>query len=127
MMKVYAIFSAISISIACLGLLGLASFFTSKRTKEIGIRKIVGASFFNIASILSRDFTKWIIASILIGSALSWYLMNQWLQNFAYRTRLEWWIFLIAGICVMLIACITVTWHIYRAANRNPVETLRYE
>ena len=87
MMKVYAIFSAISISIACLGLLGLASFFANKRTKEIGIRKIVGASLLNIASILSRDFTKWIIASILIGSTLSWYLMNQWLQNFAYRTR----------------------------------------
>ncbi len=127
MMKVYAIFSAISISIACLGLLGLASFFASKRTKEIGIRKIVGASFFNIAGILSRDFTKWIIASILIGSTLSWYLMNQWLQNFAYRTHLDWWIFLIAGICVMLISGITVSWHIYRAANRNPVETLRYE
>jgi putative ABC transport system permease protein len=127
MMKVYAIFSGISISIACLGLLGLASFFVSKKTKEIGIRKIVGASFLNITSILSRDFTRWIIASILLGSTLSWYLMHQWLQNFAYQTDLDWWIFLIAGICVMLIAAITVTWHIYRAANRNPVETLRYE
>ena len=127
MMKVYAIFSAISISIACLGLLGLASFFASKRTKEIGIRKIVGASFLNITIILSRDFTRWIIASILLGSTLSWYLMHQWLQNFAYQTDLDWWIFLIAAICVMLIAAITVSWHIYRAANRNPVETLRYE
>ena len=105
MTKVYTIFSIISICIACLGLLGLTSFFASKRTKEIGIRKIVGASFFTIASILSRDFTKWIFASILIGSTLSWYLMHRWLQNFAYRTQLDWWIFLIAGICVMLIAC----------------------
>ena len=127
MMKVYTIFSIISICIACLGLLGLTSFFSSKRTKEIGIRKIVGASFIQIAGILSRDFLKWIFASITIGSILSWHLMHQWLQNFAYRTQLEWWIFLIAGICVMLIACITVSWHIYRAANRNPVETLRYE
>ena len=127
MMKVYAIFSAISISIACLGLLGLASFFASKRTKEIGIRKIVGASLLNITSILSRDFTKWIFVSILIGCALSWYLMHRWLQNFAYQTNLDWWLFLIAGLCVMLIASITVSWHVYKAASRNPVETLRYE
>ena len=123
----FTVAATLAILLACLGLFGLAAFTTVQRTKEIGIRKIVGASFFNIASILSRDFTKWIIASILIGSTLSWYLMNQWLQNFAYRTHLDWWIFLIAGICVILIACITVSWHIYRAANRNPVETLRYE
>lgn len=127
MAKVYTVFSIISVSIACLGLLGLASFFTSKRTKEIGIRKIVGASFFHIAALLSRDFMRWILASIVVGSAISWLLMDQWLQNFAYQTELSWWLFLIAGISVMLIAITTVSWHLYKAANRNPVETLRYE
>ncbi len=127
MTKVYTIFSIISICIACLGLLGLTSFFASKRTKEIGIRKIVGASFIHIAGILSRDFLKWILASIAIGSTLSWYFMNRWLQNFAYKTELSWWSFLVGGVCVMMMALLTVSWHIYKAAKRNPVETLRYE
>jgi putative ABC transport system permease protein len=127
MMQVYTIFSIISISIACLGLLGLASFMVNKRTKEIGIRKIVGASFLNIAAILSRDYFKWVVSAVVIGSSLSWYLMDKWLQNFAYATELNWWIFLIAGACIMLIAFFTVSWHLYKAARRNPVETLRYE
>jgi putative ABC transport system permease protein len=127
MTKVYTMFSFISICIACLGLLGLASFFISKRTKEIGIRKIVGASFLNIAAILSRDFLKWIITAVVLGSAISWYIMDAWLQNFAFQTELNWWIFLIAGSCVVLISILTVSWHLYTAATRNPVETLRYE
>lgn len=127
MMQVYTIFSVVSISIACLGLLGLASFMANKRTKEIGIRKIVGASFLNIAGLLSRDFFKWIVASIIVGSLLSWYLMGQWLQGFAYATSLTWWLFLIAGGCLTLIGAFTVSWHMYKAATRNPVETLRYE
>lgn len=127
MTQVYTIFSVISISIACLGLLGLASFSVTKRTKEIGIRKIVGASFFNITGILSRDFFRWIIIAIVIGSGLSWYLMHEWLQNFAYQTPLDWWLFLMGGACVMLIAVLTVSWHLYKAATRKAIETLRYE
>jgi putative ABC transport system permease protein len=127
MMQVYTIFSFISISIACLGLLGLASFMVNRRTKEIGIRKIVGASFVSIAAMLSLDYFKWIISAIVIGSMLSWYLMKQWLQNFAYATALSWWVFVIAGACLILIAFFTVSWHLYNAARRNPVETLRYE
>jgi putative ABC transport system permease protein len=127
MTMVYTVFSFISVCIACLGLLGLASFFATKRTKEIGIRKIVGASFVNIAAILSHDFMKWIITAIILGSAISWYLMDKWLQNFAYRTELSWWIFLLAGGCIAIISAITVSWHLYKAASRNPVETLRYE
>lgn len=127
MMQVYTIFSIISISIACLGLLGLASFMVNKRTKEIGIRKIVGASFLNIAAMLSLDYFKWIMTAVVIGSLLSWYLMKQWLQNFAYATALSWWVFLIAGGCLIAIAFFTVSWHLYNAARRNPVETLRYE
>jgi putative ABC transport system permease protein len=127
MTKVYSIFSVISISIACLGLLGLASYFANKRTKEIGIRKIVGASPIDIARILSRDFLHWIVIASLIGSFLSWYIMNQWLQNFAYKTDLDWWIFAIAAGCMILISLTTMSWHMYKAATRNPVETLRYE
>lgn len=127
MTMVYTMFSFISVCIACLGLLGLASFFASKRTKEIGIRKIVGASFVHIAAILSLDFLKWIIAAIILGSSISWYLMDKWLQEFAYQTELSWWIFLIAAACIVIISAITVSWHLHRAATRNPVETLRYE
>jgi len=127
MAKVYTIFSVISISIACLGLLGLASFFASKRTKEIGIRKIVGASITHIAILLCRDFARWVIIAILIGSLLSAYLMHQWLQNFVYQTEINWWIYVLAGMFTLSIALITVSWHMYRASTRNPVETLRYE
>ena len=127
MTKVYTVFSFISVCIACLGLLGLASFFATKRTKEIGIRKIVGASFVNIATILSYDFVRWIMTAIILGSAISWYFMDKWLQNFAYQTELSWWIFLVAGGCMVIISAITVSWHLYKTATRNPVETLRYE
>ena len=127
MTMVYTVFSFISVCIACLGLLGLASFFASKRTKEIGIRKIVGASFVNIAAILSFDFLKWIVAAIIFGSAISWYLMNRWLQEFAYQTDLSLWIFFIAAACIVFISAATVSWHLYKTATRNPIETLRYE
>lgn len=127
MAKVYTIFSAISISIACLGLLGLASFFASKRTKEIGIRKIVGASITNITILLCRDFTRWVIIAIVVGSSLSGYLMHRWLQNFVYQTEINWWIYALAGMFTLFIALATVSWHIYKASTRNPIETLRYE
>jgi putative ABC transport system permease protein len=127
MAKVYTVFSAISIAISCLGLLGLTSFFATRRTKEIGIRKIVGASLTNITILLSRDFVKWLVISIIIGSAGAWYLMRQWLLNFAYQTEMSWWIFLLAGASIIIIAMFTVSWHLYQAASRNPVETLRYE
>lgn len=127
MAMVYTIFSAISISIACLGLLGLASFFASKRTKEIGIRKIVGASITNISLLLCKDFARLMFISIVVGSIISGYIMHQWLQNFVYQTEINWWIYTLAGLSTLGIALLTVSWHIYRASTRNPVETLRYE
>jgi putative ABC transport system permease protein len=127
MVKVYTIFSVISILIACLGLLGLTSYFASKRTKEIGIRKIVGASMMNIAILLSRQFMNWLVISIVIGSSVSWYLMRLWLENFAYQTQMDSWIFVLSGALVLIIALLAVSWHLYKAASRNPVETLRYE
>lgn len=127
MSKIYTIFSIISVSIACLGLLGLASFFANKRTKEIGIRKIVGASIPNIAFLLSRDFLKWIMLAIVFGSTIAWYLMRQWLKNFVYQTEFSWWIFIAAAASIVVITFITIGWHLYKTATRNPVETLRYE
>lgn len=127
MAEVYTIFSVISVFIACLGLLGLTSFFVSKRTKEIGIRKIAGATITNIAFLLSRKFVRWLFLSIVMGSSLAWYLMQSWLQNFAYQTEMSWWIFAIAGGSTLFIAMVTISWHVYKAASVNPVETLRYE
>ena len=127
MTRVYTIFSVIAISIACLGLLGSASYLATKRTKEIGIRKIVGASTENIALLLSREFLKWILLSILIGSGISWFIMRQWLQNFAFQTELAWWIFALAGLTIVSIAFLTIGWHLYKSASRNPVETLRHD
>jgi putative ABC transport system permease protein len=125
--QVYTIFSAIAIFIACLGLLGLASYFTDKRTKEIGIRKISGASVSNIALLLSKDFGRLIFISIILGSTGSWYLMGRWLENFAYQTPVSWWIFALASVVIVVISAITISWHMITAANRNPVEALRYE
>jgi putative ABC transport system permease protein len=127
MAKVYTIFSGVSIGIAALGLLGLTSFFASKRTKEIGIRKIVGASVTNIAFLLSRQFLKWFAIAVVAGSSISWYLMNLWLENFAYKTQISIWVFIFAGGSVLLIALLTISWQLYTAASRNPVETLKYE
>jgi putative ABC transport system permease protein len=125
--KVYTVFSFIAIFIACLGLLGLASYFTNKRTKEIGIRKISGASVPQIALLLSTDFSKLIAVSVAIGSTASWYLMRHWLHNFAYQTEMTWWIFITSAAIVILIAFVTISWHMFTAATRNPVEALRYE
>jgi putative ABC transport system permease protein len=127
MVKVYTVFSIISIALSCLGLLGITSFFAAKRTKEIGIRKIVGASLSNIAILLSRDFLNLLLIAIVIGSGCAWYLMEVWMQDFVYRTEISWWIFALAGGSVLLIALITVSWHLYNAASRNPVDTLKYE
>jgi putative ABC transport system permease protein len=127
MAKVYSLFSLISISIACLGLLGLMSYFASRRSKEIGIRKIVGASIPNIISLLSRDFMKLLIVSVTIGCTVAWYLANEWMGKFVYQTEISWWIFALAGGLMFVITIAAVGWQLYRAASINPVQTLRYE
>lgn len=120
-------FSFLTIFISCLGLFGLAAFTAEQRTKEIGIRKILGASVASIVQLLSSDFLKLILFSLVIATPLAWYAMNQWLQGFAYRTEITWWIFGIAGILALLIALITVSSQAIRAAVSNPVESLRSE
>jgi putative ABC transport system permease protein len=120
-------FSIIAILIACLGLFGLVSFSTQRRKKEIGIRKINGAKISEILVILNKDFIIRISIAFIIAIPIAWYAMHKWLQSFAYKTELSWWIFILAGIIAMGIALITVSWQSWRAATRNPVDALRYE
>jgi putative ABC transport system permease protein len=117
----------ITIFISCMGLFGLAMFMAQKRTKEIGIRKVLGASVADITAMLNRDFAKLVMISIVIASPIAWYIMNQWLQDFAYRTDISWWVFIIAGVTALLIALITVSFQAIKAAVSNPVKSLRTE
>jgi len=125
--KIIFIFSMIAILIACMGLFGLAAFFSERRTKEIGIRKVNGAVVAEILKMLNSEFIKWVVMSFIISTPVSWYAMHKWLQTFAYKTELSWWIFILAGISALAIALLTVSWQSWRAATRNPVEALRYE
>ncbi|MCL3781000.1 FtsX-like permease family protein [Prolixibacteraceae bacterium JC049] len=120
-------FSILAIVLAVMGLFGIVLNTISKRTKEIGIRKVNGATIGEVLVMLNQSFIKWIIFSIILAYPLAWYIMNQWLGNFAYKTSLSWWIFALAGALALGIALLTVTWQSWRAANRNPIEALRYE
>jgi len=125
--KILGYFSFLAIIISCLGLIGLSSFMTMRRTKEIGIRKINGAKSIEIFSLLSGEYIIWVMISIIIACPVAWYAMHRWLQNFAYRIDLSWWVFALSGVIALLIAFLTVSWQSYRAASKNPVEALRYE
>jgi putative ABC transport system permease protein len=125
--RIIFIFSTIAILIACLGLFGLSVFFSDKRTKEIGIRKVNGATIAEIMFLLNKVFVKWIFLAFIIATPIAWYAMNKWLQTFEYKIGLSWWIFGLAGIIALLIALITVSWQSWRTSTRNPVESLRYE
>ena len=126
-LKLFNILVIISIFILILGLLGLVLFTTEKRTKEIGIRKVNGAKVTEILAMLNRDFIKWVAIAFVIACPIAYYAMNKWLENFAYKTTLSWWIFALAGLLALGIALLTVSWQSWRAARRNPVEALRYE
>jgi len=125
--KIIRYSSFLAIFISCLGLIGLSSIMIERRTKEIGIRKVNGAKSIEIFSLLSKEYSTWVIISILIGSPVAWYAMNKWLQNFAYRINMSWWVFALAGVIALVVALLTVSWQSYRAASKNPVEALRYE
>lgn len=127
MAQVCAAFSFIAVGIACLGLLGLVSFLIAARTKEIGIRKIVGASIAQVMLLLSINFMKLLLIAVVIGCLAAWYVMRYWMHTFAYHTSLSWWLFAMAIVAVIPIMLISAGWHVYRAATRNPVEALRYE
>ncbi len=124
---VFIIFSILAIFIACLGLFGLASFMAENKTKEIGIRKAMGASTFIIVETLLTQFTKWVLWANIIAWPIAYMFMNKWLENFAYRVNIEWWIFIASGILGLLIAVLTVSFRAIKAARANPVNSLRYE
>jgi len=124
---IFTSFSIIAIIIACLGLFGLAAFMIKQRVKEIGIRKVLGASTENITLMLSAEFLKLIVIAALISFPVTWYAMNKWLQDFAYRTAIHWWVFLLAGITALVVAGITISFHAIKAAIANPIKSLRTE
>lgn len=125
--KLFSIFAVLAISIACLGVFGLAAFMAEQRTKEIGIRKVLGASVSNIVSLLSKDFVKLVLIAVIIASPIAWWAMSHWLQGFAYRIDLQWWMFALAGFSALMIAMLTVSGQAIKAATANPVESLQEE
>jgi putative ABC transport system permease protein len=127
METIFKYFSFLAILIASLGLFGLASFSAEQRTKEIGIRKVLGATVSDITMILSREFVMLVVVSNVLAWPVSYYVMNKWLQSFAYRVDVSWWVFVVAGATALVVALLTVSWQAIRAALANPVESLRYE
>ncbi|MBN2485138.1 MAG: ABC transporter permease [Bacteroidales bacterium] len=125
--QLFSIFSIIAICLSCLGLFGIVKYVVFTKIKEIGVRKVSGAKTKNIILMFLQAYLKWILISITIASPVAWYLMHKWLENFAYKTNLSWWIFAAAGAAAVLVALLTVSWQTWRAASRNPVESLRYE
>ncbi len=120
-------FSFLVIFIACLGLYGLTAFTIEQKTKEIGIYKVLGATIPDVMMLFSKGYVFWILTANIIATPIAWYAMHKWLENFAYKTELSWWIFALSGLLALGIALLTVSWQSWKAATRNPVEALRYE
>jgi putative ABC transport system permease protein len=127
LMQVLSIFAVLAIAIACMGLFGLSVYTARQRTKEIGIRKVLGASVATITVLLSKDFMKLVLIASLISFPLAWWAMNNWLQEFAYRIHIGVWIFAIAAAAAIIIALVTVSLQAIKAAIANPVKSLRTE
>jgi putative ABC transport system permease protein len=125
--KIIAAFSILATVLSIMGLFGIALISIAKKKKEIGIRKVNGASIIEVLYLLNTDFLRWVLIAIVISIPISVYIMSEWLKRFAYKTELNWWIFGLSGISAILIAVLTVSWQSWRAATRNPVEALRYE
>jgi putative ABC transport system permease protein len=125
--KFYTLLTFLSISIACLGLYGLIVFYLGQKQNEIGIRKINGARETEIMLLLNKNFVKWVAIAFLVALPVSWIIMNKWLLNFAYKTELSWWVFVLSAVISICITLLTVSWQSWRAATRNPVEALRHE
>ena len=125
--SILTLFAVLAIFIACLGLLGLASFITIQRTKEIGVRKVVGASVSQIVNMLTKQIIKWVLIATVIAWPISYFVMNKWLQTFAYKTYINFVIFIIAAFAAIFISFFTVSYQSIKAAIDNPVKSLRYE
>jgi len=127
LMSLVWMFTAIAIFVGCLGLFGLSTYAAERSTKEIGIRKVLGASVNGLVYLLSKDFLKLVLIALAIASPIAWYFMNQWLQDFAYRITINWWVFVIAAVIAVMIAVLTVSFQAIKAAFSNPVKALRSE
>jgi ABC-type antimicrobial peptide transport system permease subunit len=125
--KIAAIFASLTIFISCLGLYALASYMAANRIKEIGVRKVLGASVASITALLSKEFLKLVIIAFLIASPVAWWMMHSWLNHYAYRVNLSWWVFMITGVLSVIIALVTVSFQAIKAAIANPVKSLRTE
>jgi putative ABC transport system permease protein len=125
--KIFTIFSSLAIFIACIGLLGLAAYTTQQRSREISIRKVLGASVSNVVAMLSKDFLKLVLIAALFAFPLAWWAMHSWLQDFSYRINITWWVFVIAAMLAVLIALLTISFQAIKAATANPVKNLRTE
>ncbi|GAB3494768.1 ABC transporter permease [Spirosoma knui] len=125
--QLFGVFASLAVLIACLGLLGLAAFTTHQRNKEIGIRKVLGASIASVVVLLTKDFLRLVVIAIGIATPLAWYAMNQWLQDFAYKINIAWWVFVLAAVLAILVAFVTVSFQSIKAALVNPVRSLRSE
>ncbi|WP_346863085.1 ABC transporter permease [uncultured Draconibacterium sp.] len=127
LVKIFRLFIVVAIFISVINLFSISWLISLARVKEIGVRKVNGAKISEILTMLNKDFIKWVAIAFVIATPLAWIAMNKWLENFAYKTTLSWWIFAIAGALALGIALLTVSWQSWRAATRNPVEALRYE
>ena len=125
--NVFVASAFVAVLIACMGLFGLVAFSARQRVKEIGIRKVLGASIADITTLLSKDFITLVLVAILVASPIAWWAMNKWLQGFAYRTEISWWVFLVAGVAALAVALLTVSFQSIRAALMNPVKSLKAE
>ena len=125
--NLFKAFSGISIFICCIGLWGLVAFVVVRKTKEIGIRKMLGSSVKGIVYLLSKDFVKLVIIALVLATPIAWYFMNRWLLDFAYRITISWWMFALAGLSAIIIALLTVSFQAIKAAITNPVKSLRTE
>ena len=125
--KTFSLFAGCAIVICCLGILAISLFTCQRRIKEIGIRKVNGAKVSEVLTMLNRDFVKWVAIAFVIATPVAWLIMSKWLESYAYKTELSWWIFALAGVISLGIALLTVSWQSWKAATRNPVEALRYE
>jgi ABC-type antimicrobial peptide transport system permease subunit len=125
--KLASCFAGLAIFISCLGLFGMASFMAEQRTKEIGVRKVLGATVFNLWQLLSKDFIVLIVIALLIASPTAYYFMHKWLQGYQYRTEITWWIFAVAAIGALVITLLTVSYQSIKAALMNPVKSLKTE
>jgi putative ABC transport system permease protein len=124
---VFGIFTTLSIFVALLGLFGLSVYTAERRKKEIGIRKVLGASVQTVVNLLSKEFLKLVFISALIAFPVAWWAMDKWLQNFAYKIAMQWWVFVLAAVLALLVAVLTIGFHAIKAAVANPVASLRSE